>query len=482
MFKQFTAAEYRALDHDAFVARKQEVMDLMNADTLPEGVTDDMLFAEADLIEADTERRSRLNKLHNAKVEAVANGAGKVIATTEERSEDTEAETRQMPRTESFSSRNREMSQHYTDTKEYRTALAKHILGQERMPSHMAAKALQERANVPVDMADSFTNITDPTFQNTMTSLIMVPMTLAEEVQKELRETSILLPRVNQTYIQGGMAVSEYDLQVTGAWISDKEVSPYQSDYDPEIFYWGYNQFEARFARTFLAQAIMSDTYTSQLAPALAECYANAVDKVIYDGTGVGQPRGITNDLRLLGSDGLGLDSPLDAFSTQRTGTGKGRALVITVNEDQVDDWKWWSTILYNTKFNRLYRNKGALLIADGTWGNHVNVLHDDNNRPISLMNPLNDEQTLTLRGVGNVIALPNTTIKPFDDAEVGDIVGIYGDLHNYTMNFQPGMPLSTVTWDDHETNTHKTKVLTAMDGRVHNPFGWLFIKKGPSA
>ena len=49
-------------------------------------------------------------------------------------------------------------------------------------------------------------------------------------------------------------------------------------------------------------------------------------------------------------------------------------------------------------------------------------------------------------------------------------------------MNFQPGMPLSTVTWADPETNTHKTKVLTAMDGRVSNPFGWLIIKKGPSA
>jgi hypothetical protein len=49
-------------------------------------------------------------------------------------------------------------------------------------------------------------------------------------------------------------------------------------------------------------------------------------------------------------------------------------------------------------------------------------------------------------------------------------------------MNIQPGMQLSTVSWDDHETNTHKTKVLTAMDGRVSNPFGWVILKKGPSA
>jgi len=474
MFTAYTAAQYRALDHDAFVARKQEVMDLMNADELPEGVTDEMLFAEADLIEADAERRSKANKLFNTKVAAVAAGAGKVVASTE-------PEVREDPKPE-LKVRSREAGRYYTDTAEYRQALAQHILGQKRMPAEMAAKAIQERANTAVTMSDGYTNMTDPTFQNTLTGLIMVPMTLAEEVQKELRETSILLPRVNQTSIQGGLAVSEYDLRIQGHWITDKEVSPYQEDADAEVFYWGYNQFEARFARTFLAQAVMSDTYVQQLAPALAECYADAVDQVIYDGDGAGKPRGITKDLRLFGSDGLGLDSPLTDFYTQRTGAGKGHALIIEVNDDQVDDWKWWSTILYNTKFNRLYRGKGELIIADGTWGNHVDVLHDDNNRPIALMNPLSQEQALTLRGVGNVVTLPNKTIKAYDDAEVGDIVGIYGNLKNYTMNFQPGMPLSTVSWDDHETNTHKTKVLTAMDGRVSNPFGWLIIKKGPQA
>lgn len=476
MFVPFTAAQYRALDYDAFVARKQEVMDLMNSDELPEGVTDDMLFAEADLIEADAQRRSKANKLFNTQVEAVTKGAGTVIATNGEAEE-----SRTMPKPEAgeFRSRERAASQNFTDTVEYRTALAKHILLQERMPSEMIAKAIQERANTPVSLNEGFTNMTDPTFQNTISSAIMVPMTVSEELQKELRETSVLLPRVNTTSIQGGVAVSEYDLIVTGAWIGDKEVSPYQTDTDAEIFYWGYNQFEARFARSFLAQAVMSDNYVSQLAGALAECYANAIDKVIYDGTGVGQPRGITNDLRLLGPDGKGLVDKDAPFYTQRTGTGQGRALVINVSEDQIDDWKWWSTILYNTNYNHLYRGTGQLLIADGTWGNHVDVLHDDNNRPITLMNPLSQEQALTLRGVGNVVTLPNHVMKSFDDAAVGDIVGIYGNLKNYTMNFQPGMPLSTVTWDDHETNTHKTKVLTAMDGRVHNPFGWLFIRKG---
>lgn len=474
MFETFTAAQYRALDLDKFEARKQEVMGLLNSEELPEGVTDEMLYAEADLIEADAERRSKANKLFNTKVAAVAAGAGTVVATSE-------PEVREAAKP-AFEARSREAGKAYTDTVEYREALANHISRKAPMPANVIAKAIQSRANTPVTLNEGFTNMTDPTFSNTYSTLIVMPSTLSEEVQKEVRETSVLFPKVNVTNYQGQLAVSEYDLQVTGSWIGDKEVSPYQYDYDPEVFTWGAYQFEARFARSFLAQALMSDTYISQLAPALAECYANAMDQAVYDGSGIGQPRGIVTDLRLLGSDGLGVDSALADFYTQRTGTGKGRALVIEVNEDQIDDWKFWSTILYNTKFNRYYRGKGELIIADGTWGNHVNVLHDDNNRPIALMNPLTEEQRLTLRGVGPVDTLPNGIMKSFDDAEVGDVIGIYGNLKNYTMNVQPGMPLTTTSWDDHETNLHKTKVLTAMDGRVSNPFGWVVLKKGPSA
>lgn len=477
LFKPFTAAQYRALDDDAFDARRKEVNDLINSGELPEGITVEDLSKELDMIESERSLRGRLaTERRNAAAEAVASGEGTVVAASEE--------TRAMPRNEvSFSARSREVSENFTDSKDYRTALAMHIMHREQMPPEYVMRAYQEyRANTPVSMNADFTNMTDPTFQNTISSLIVVPSTLSEEVQKELRETAVLYPKVNVTNYQGQLAVSEYDLQVTGAWIGDKEVSPYQEDYDPEVFTWAWHQFEARFARTMLAQALMSDTYVRQLAPALSECYATAIDTVVYAGTGVGQPRGITNDLRLVGSDGKGLDSTLTSYYTQRTGTGKGRALIIEVNSDQIDDWKFWSTILYNTKFNRLYRGKGELIIADGTWGNHVNVLHDDNNRPIALMNPLAEEQRLSLRGVGPVDTLPNGIMKSFDDASVGDVIGIYGNFKNYTINQQPGMPLTTVSWEDHETNTHKTKMLTALDGRVSNPFGWVILKKGPEA
>lgn len=480
MFRSYTAAEYRALDNDAFSARCDEVSSLIESGELPEGVTIETLSAELDMIKAERNLRSLAEADRQARAAAVATGAGRIIATDE-------PEKRELPKDEVAPTKHeiRDVTdlRGFSDSIEYRRALANHVLRKVPMPRDLLQKALQERADaIAVDFPETFSNMTDPTFNNTITSLIVVPTTLSEEVQKEMRETSVLYPKVNITTYQGQLAVSEYDLQVQGMWIGDKEVSPYQGDYDPEIFTWGWHQFEVRFARTFLAQALMTNTYVSQLAPAIAECIANEWDFVTYKGDGVTQPRGIINDLRLLGPDGKGFVDKDQPFYTQRTGTGQGRALVVEVTEEQIDDWKFWSTILYNPLFNRLYRGRGELIIADGTWGNHVNVLHDDNNRPITLMNPLVQEERLTLRGVGPVDTLPNHIMPDFDSAEVGDIIGIYGNMKNYTMNIQPGMTLSTVSWDDHETNTHKTKVLTAMDGRVSNPFGWVIFKKGPSA
>ena len=469
MFETYDAAKYRALDHDAFVARKKEVLDLMNAAELPEGVTDEMLYAEADLIEADAERRSKANKLFASKVEAVAQGAGTVVASTEDK--------REMPKAE-LKTRSREAGESFTDTVEYREALANHIINRTAIPAQMRSKVMQEmiqkRANTPVSMNDAFTNMTDPTFSNQFSSLVAVPATLSDEVIREIREQSGLYQRVNQLSVQGQYSVSEADLTVDFTWIGDKEISPYQEDSDPEVFNWTWHQLEARFARTMLAEALMRDNYKQLLAPALSEGYANAMDAAILRGNGTTQPKGILTDVRLLGSDGKGK-------TTNGTPATKGKALVIDVTEADLDNWEFWAKLLFNPAFNRMYRQSGEWIMSDALWGLHIDSLKDDNRRPISKFNPLDEDTPMRLRGnVVNTVA--DTVLPDFESAADGAIIGVFGKLKNYTLNIQPGMPLTTVSWSDHETNTNKTKVLLACDGRVHNPFGWVVLKKKASA
>lgn len=474
-FTLFTSAQYRALDADAFAKREKDVYSVIDGGTIPEGVTLDDLSAELDMIEAEKNFRSKRNRVLNTNIEAVKSGAGTVIASDATG----EKEERTMPKAEgTFQARNREVSQRYTDTAEYREAYIRHLEGTEAMPAEMVRRAMfEKRVNTAVSMNADFSNFTDPTFANTTSSLIIAPATLSDVVQREIRDLSVLWDEVNHTTYQGQYSVSELDLMLTGAWIGDKEVSPYQADDDPEVFTWGWHQFEARHARTMLVQAVMDSKY-DQVGTALAETYARAVDASIWSGNGTTQPRGISNSLRLVGSDGLGLESTLTSWYTQRTGTGKGHALLVEVTEADLDNWRFWCSLTWQKNFNRNYRGKGTLITSDSMWGNHIQLLQDDNRHPIGRLDPLGEQVAQSIVGLGAVKTLPNYVITDFESANAGDVVGVYGNLKGYTMNTQPGMPLSTTTWTDHETNTIKTKMLVAMDGRVHDPFGWLFLVK----
>ncbi len=462
MFDTYTKAQYRALSPEAFEARKQEVIDLMNADALPEGVTDEMLYAEADMIEADAERRSRANKLHNAKVEAVVQGMGNVVAASQPSQARSQGEVRDVTDVRGFS-----------DSIEYRRELARALSTRSRLSDDTLAKLRQERATQDIDIPGTYSTINGGTFTNESTNLVAIPLSVSQGFERELRELTNIYNRVNHTSVQGQYAVDATDLTVQFTWLgsNDQIVSDYQGDGDIERFFWKWNMLEARFSRTFLAEALLRDDYKSLLSGAFAEGFSTQIDAAILRGTGNMMPIGILKDEHLIGTDGEGLN-----------GTGGGKALIIDVTDDQIDDWKFWSSILFNDDFNMMYANSGELIMSRGTWGNHVNVLHDDNNAPIALSNPLTESHQLTLRGVGPVDLVPSVILPTYDNAQTGDIFGIYGNLKNYTINTQPGMPLSTVTWDDHENNAHKTKVLVTLDGRVHNRYGWVFLRKGAGA
>ena len=466
LFTSMDAAAYRALSDEAFQKRFAEVKDLMNADTLPEGVTDDMLFAEAETIKAEIERRNKRNEFsgmsydsakveeRNAAAKSVLAGEGNVIDSTQKRESGFKAVS----------------EARFEESIDYRRALAQHWLHRKQMPADMIARVRQERAAgdpVSVSFADGYTNATDPTWGNGVISTpIPVPMTISDEIVRVRKEYGILHPMVNETYYPGGYAIPVADLSVDYHWINDKQVSPYQYDDEPDVISFTWHELEARFARTFLAEAIMRDNFKQLLAPALAEGYGRAMDAAILNGNGTTQPLGLLNDPR---------------FIDQTPAAGTGKALVVEATADDLSDWAWWTKLLFNPAFNRLYRGDGQWIIGDSTFGTYIQTLKDEVNRPLVQLNLQSGDNLPRIRG-NAIHTVPVALMPDFDAASEGDVVAIFGNLRNYTLNFQPGMPLTTVSWDDHETNTHKTKVLTAVDGKLVDNNGWVVITKGAGA
>lgn len=465
MFEAFTKEQYRSLDHDAFVARKQVVVDLLNSGDLPEGVTDEMLYAEADMIEAEVERRSRANKLFNAKVEAVAGGAGKVIASTEERA---------MPKQEARAEMRDRDLKGYTDSREYKRALAEHILHRKQMPAEMVAKALAEyRSNDAVSLNQGYTNMTDPTFANTFSVAAPIPMTLSNDIAREMHDYGDLDSKVNRTSIQGGVTVVETELVGTAGWASDKETTPWYEDYDPVPFSFTAWQLEYRHARSLLAQAMMSDNY-KDLSQQIASEFSRVLNTAVWSGDGPsgGKPWGISTDTRLLGTGTPG-----------QSGYVAPKASIIEVTKEDLASWEWWVKALIGN-VNRYYRGLGEWIMGDGTF-KYVQTLKDDNNRPLA--NYLTQSASVNERFIPAINNRPvnlmdDSIVIDFDNASVGDIFMAYGSPKNYTLNTQPGMPMTTIEWDDHDHNLHKQKVSMAVDGRVTNPFGWVLFKKKASA
>ncbi len=453
MFETYNAAQYRALDDAAFEQRKSQIIELMSAEELPEGVTDEMLYAEADLIEADTERRNRSVALRNAKVNSVV-AAAKPLEVNEPQKR---ASGFQVVSEENF-----------IESKEYRTALAKHVLHQEKMPAEFIARVRQQRAAgdpVSVSFADGYTNVTDPTINATVTQNIPIPMTIAD-IQSVRRESGLILPLVRQTSFPGGVVFPISDLTFDFHWITDKQTSPFQYDSTPDVVSFTWHELEARYARTMLANALFSDNFKELLGPAFAHGYGTALDTAILSGNGTTQPLGILNDTRVVGYGTSG-----------ESGYVAPHALIVTASADDLADWTWWTSLLYRSGFNRLYRQDGTWLIGDATFGTYIETLKDDNNRPIATFDIRSDDAPTKIRG-NRVVTLPNSLLGDFDSASAGDVVAVFGNLQNYAMNFQPNMPLTTTNWDDPESNTNKTRVLTAVDGKVIDNQGWVVIKK----
>ena len=78
MFETMDAAQYRALDNDAFEARRSAVLaELENAEST---VSIDDLNAEVSIIEQEVQRRNAAVNLRNQNLMAVQGGSGTVIA------------------------------------------------------------------------------------------------------------------------------------------------------------------------------------------------------------------------------------------------------------------------------------------------------------------------------------------------------------------------------------------------------------------
>ena len=105
--------------------------------------------------------------------------------------------------------------------------------------------------------------------------------------------------------------------------------------------------------------------------------------------------------------------------------------------------------------------------------------MEDKNGQPVGRTNyGVNGEETYRFLGK-DVETVEEELLPYYEDANVGDVFAIFGDLKDYVVN--SNLEMQVVKWIDHDTNEVKNKVIMIVDGKVADANGFILIKKGKS-
>lgn len=337
------------------------------------------------------------------------------------------------------------------ESEEYRAAFKEYVQRGIAIPQNLvqdiaefrASLPSDQRANVPVTTADTGAAI---------------PLTIMRSIINTVRvRYGHLYARVRKLNIQGGVEFPIGALQANFKWISEGTVSPRQNIGSLGKVSFGYHVAEIRIAQSFLSQILTIEAFEEEITKVIAIAYLKAMDFVIINGTGDGQPLGILNDARV-------------------AATGNA----ITMAAADMSNWTAWRKKFF-AKLPLGYRD-GEFIFANSTVDSYLETMADANNNPVfrqatGLEVNDGDAQNPNGRFFGRNISLVEPDIlADFDTASSNDVIGIYWQPEEYGLNENYGFTMRR--YYDEETNEWVTKALVVVDGKVLNPNGIWLIKK----
>lgn len=414
-FTAFGAAEYRALDDADFEARRQTIIDLLNADELPEDVTTEQLMEERNLILSEVARRNAAAELRGATVKNVLN-AGKLIASNkpaEDKDERADADP--------------------FDTTEYRNAFMEYACRHKAMPEQFTQGIYKRDGDAHTATGDV---------------PVMIPTTLSKDIIEKLEAENGIYARVRKLNVKGGLEIPVLELKPTASWVGETEISDTQKVEANVKVSFSYYEIECRLSQTMLENIVTFAEFQRRFVPAVVKAIVDTVEAGVISGTGTGQMLGIVNDPRVTNT--------------------------VSLSATQVKDWKAWRKIVKKA-IPRAYRN-GGFIMAQSTWDAYVETMADDNNAPVSIgYNPVTGAEQLRFMGFP-VLLVDDTILPDFDDATTDDVFAIYGDLNDYAIN--TNQQLQTVQYTDWDDRKVKTVAYMVLDGKVLDANGFVLVAK----
>jgi HK97 family phage major capsid protein len=287
-----------------------------------------------------------------------------------------------------------------------------------------------------------------------------IPTTVLNEFINEIKKVyGNLYTKVRKLNIKGAVKVPISELQATFKWITEETVSPRQDGGKIKDFVeFSYNMAEIRVSQSLLSSIVSLDLFEREIVNIMLIAYMQAMDTGIVKGTGKGQMLGILNDPRVMNQEGH----------------------IIELTAADINNWTAWRKKFF-AKLPLGYR-AGEFIFPLGTVDAYLETMADANNNPIFRQATgleVNDGDLRNPNGrfFGREVSLVEPDIiADFDEAEVGDVIGVFWQPNEYAIN--TNMAFGMRRYFDEERNEWVNKMLTVVDGKVLNPKGFYIFKK----
>lgn len=316
------------------------------------------------------------------------------------------------------------------DTEEYRTAFMNFVCRGVAIPAELRAT----------------TATTDVS--------AVIPTTILHEIVKEMKAYGNLYAAVRKLNVQGGVEIPILSLKPTASWIGETTASEDQKIQANTKVVFSYHGLECKISQTLLANVTTLEMFQQMFIPIAVEAIAKALDIAIMNGTGSGQPLGVTKDTRVPTKN------------------------VVTLTPEEITSWDGWKKKVFG-KMAKAYRN-GNFYMAQGTFDGYIDGMVDSVGQPIGRVNYGIDGAETYRFGGKNVETVENDVIKSYDDAATGDVVAVFFNPNDYGIN--SNLEMKTVKWVDNDTNEVKNKVTLICDGKLIDPNGVVIVKKGAAS
>ena len=314
------------------------------------------------------------------------------------------------------------------DTKEYRTAFMNYVCRGVEIPAEVRATTTSDASAIPT--------------------------TIMNEIIQKMDAYGNIWNKVRKINVQGGVEIPILSIKPAAQWITETQASPDKKIQVNTKITFSYYGLECKVAQTILVNVVSLTMFENLFSTLVVEAMIRALEEAIINGSGVGQPTGITVDSRVPAAN------------------------VITMTEAQFTKWAEWKKRVF-AKMAKAYRS-GVFIMSQATFDAYIDGMVDTVGQPIGRVNyGITDGETYRFGGK-TVETVENTLVKDFDTAEAGDVVAIFANLNDYVVN--TNMQITTTRWIDNDANEIKNKAMMICDGKLADPNGVLIIKKAANS